>query len=121
MIRVDNASGMVDVVPVYVGHEAMPETVSRYFLTHYVTVCERFNFPTAESDYQECGAFPYAAAQSDLVCGLGEDQSELALEPLPRWVDGRGPGHLGELLYALGWGDGCGASALRQGEAPGGK
>jgi type IV secretion system protein VirB8 len=57
VIRVDNASGMVDVVPVYVGKEAMPEMVSRYFLTHYVTVCERFNFPTAESDYQECGAF----------------------------------------------------------------
>ena len=57
VIRVDNASGMVDVVPVYVGKEAMPETVSRYFLTHYVTVCERFNFPTAESDYEECGAF----------------------------------------------------------------
>lgn len=57
VIRVDNASGMVDVVPVYVGHEAMPEAVSRYFLTHYVTVCERFNFPTAESDYEECGAF----------------------------------------------------------------
>jgi type IV secretion system protein VirB8 len=57
VIRVDNASGMVDVVPVYVGHEAMPEAVSRYFLTHYVTVCERFDFPTAESDYEECGAF----------------------------------------------------------------
>lgn len=57
VIRVDNASGMVDVVPVYVGQEAMPEAVSRYFLTHYVTVCERFNFPTAESDYEECGAF----------------------------------------------------------------
>jgi type IV secretion system protein VirB8 len=24
---------------------------------HYVTVCERFNFTTAESDYEECGAF----------------------------------------------------------------
>jgi type IV secretion system protein VirB8 len=57
VIRVDNASGTVDVVPVYVGHATMPETVSRYFLTHYVTVCERFNFPTAESDYEECGAF----------------------------------------------------------------
>src|SRR6202521_1297123 len=57
VIRVDNASGMVDVVPVYVGQEAMPEMMSRYFLTHYVTVCERFNFPTAESDYAECGAF----------------------------------------------------------------
>jgi type IV secretion system protein VirB8 len=57
VIRVDSASGMVDVVPVYTGQESMPEAVSRYFLTHYVTVCERFNFPTAESDYEECGAF----------------------------------------------------------------
>jgi len=31
--------------------------VSRYFLSHYVTVCERFNLVTAESDYEECGAF----------------------------------------------------------------
>ncbi len=36
---------------------AMPETVSRYFLSHYITVCERFNFSTADSDYEECGAF----------------------------------------------------------------
>jgi type IV secretion system protein VirB8 len=57
VIRVDNATGLVDVVPVYAGREAMPEAVSRYFLTHYVTVCERFNFPTAESDYEECGSF----------------------------------------------------------------
>lgn len=57
VIRVDNATGLVDVVPIYVGREPMPETVGRYFLTHYVTVCERFNFPTAESDYEECGAF----------------------------------------------------------------
>src|SRR5205085_1563044 len=28
---------------------------------HYVTVCERFNFSTAESDYEECGAFHTAA------------------------------------------------------------
>jgi type IV secretion system protein VirB8 len=45
------------VVPVYVGQAEMPETVARYFLDHYVTVCERFNFSTAESDYEECGAF----------------------------------------------------------------
>ena len=35
----------------------MPEAVTRYLLTHYVTVCERFNFATAESDYEECGSF----------------------------------------------------------------
>lgn len=57
VIRVDNSTGLVDVVPVYAGKAEMPEAVARYFLDHYVTICERFNFSTAESDYEECGAF----------------------------------------------------------------
>lgn len=61
VVRVDNSTGLVDVVPVYQGHTGEPEAVTRYFLTHYVTVCERFDYATAESDYQECGAFHSAA------------------------------------------------------------
>jgi type IV secretion system protein VirB8 len=57
VIRVDNSTGIVDVVPVYAGQAPLDEAVTRYFLTHYVNVCERFNLSTAESDYQECGAF----------------------------------------------------------------
>ncbi len=57
VIRVDSTSGVVDVVPVYAGSAPLPESVTRYFLNHYVTVCERFDFATAESDYEECGAF----------------------------------------------------------------
>jgi type IV secretion system protein VirB8 len=57
LIRVDSSTGVVDVAPVYSGGGAMDELVSRYFLTHYVSVCERFNYATAESDYEECGAF----------------------------------------------------------------
>jgi type IV secretion system protein VirB8 len=57
VIRVDNSTGVVDVVPVYAGGTVMDEAVSRYFLTHYVMVCERFNYFAAESDYEECGAF----------------------------------------------------------------
>jgi type IV secretion system protein VirB8 len=57
LIRVDATSGVVDVVPVFVGQAPLDEAVTRYFLTHYINVCERFNFSTAESDYQECGAF----------------------------------------------------------------
>lgn len=57
VVRVDNSTGIVDVVPVYTGGAAPEEAVTRYFLTHYLTVCERFNFATAESDYEECGAF----------------------------------------------------------------
>ena len=57
VVRVDNSTGIVDVVPVYAGHASLPEAITRFLLTHYVTVCERFNFSTAESDYEECGAF----------------------------------------------------------------
>jgi type IV secretion system protein VirB8 len=57
VVRVDNATGIVDVVPVYQGGAKVPEAVTRYLVTHYVTVCERFNYATAESDYEECGAF----------------------------------------------------------------
>jgi type IV secretion system protein VirB8 len=57
LVRVDSSTGVVDVVPVYDGTAGIEATVTRYFLTHYVTVCERFNFATAESDYEECGAF----------------------------------------------------------------
>ena len=57
LVRVDGSTGIVDVVPVFAGHVTPEEAVTRYFLTHYVGVCERFNFATAESDYEECGAF----------------------------------------------------------------
>ncbi len=57
VVRVDNTTGIVDVVPVYAGRATPEEAVTRYFLTHYLSVCERFNFATAESDYEECGAF----------------------------------------------------------------
>jgi type IV secretion system protein VirB8 len=57
VVRVDNATGIVDIVPVYSGTATPDQAVTRYFLTHYITICERFNFATAESDYEECGAF----------------------------------------------------------------
>lgn len=57
LIRVDRTTGIVDVVPVYTSHATLSQTVTRYFLTHYISICERFNYATAESDYKECGAF----------------------------------------------------------------
>jgi type IV secretion system protein VirB8 len=57
LIRVDRTTGIVDVVPTYTGHATLSEAVTRYFLTHYISICERFNYATAESDYEECGAF----------------------------------------------------------------
>jgi type IV secretion system protein VirB8 len=67
VIRVDNTSGVVDVVPTFVGRAEMPDVLTRYLLTHYVTVCERFNFATAESDYEECAAFHSAARNQTWV------------------------------------------------------
>src|SRR5437868_5629809 len=57
VVRVDSRSGIVDVVPSYQANAAIDETVTRYLLTHYVRTCERFSWPTAESDYAECAAF----------------------------------------------------------------
>lgn len=65
VIRVDNSTGIVDVVPTYTGQSQIEEPVTRYFLTHYLSVCERFNFATAESDYEECGAFHSAARNQE--------------------------------------------------------
>jgi type IV secretion system protein VirB8 len=57
VIRVDSSTGVVDSVPLYTGRLAAEQSITRYFLTHYVLVCERFDYATAESDYEECGAF----------------------------------------------------------------
>ena len=57
VVRVDRSTGVVDVVPVYAGRATESEVVTRYFLMRYVSLCQRFNFATAASDYQECGAF----------------------------------------------------------------
>jgi type IV secretion system protein VirB8 len=65
LVRVDSRTGIVDVVPPYDGRGTLDETITRYLLTHYVTVCERFTWSTAESDYEECAAFN--AAQRNQV------------------------------------------------------
>lgn len=57
VIRVDSSTGIVDVVPEYDARVQPSEVVTRYLLTHYVSVCQRFNFAMAQSDYTECGAF----------------------------------------------------------------
>lgn len=57
VVRVDNTSGVVDVVPVYTGTDDVDEVVTRYLLTHYVQACESFDYVSAEALYFECGAF----------------------------------------------------------------
>ena len=85
LVRVDNSTGIVDWVPVYAGKAAMPETVTRYLLTHYVTVCERFNYATAESDYEECGSF-HTAQRNQAWYALWNPNNPLS--PLNVYKDG---------------------------------
>ena len=85
VIRVDNATGIVDVVPVFAGEATMPEVVTRYFLDHYLTVCERFNFSTAESDYEECSSFPAPARHQEWMTLWDRSNPE---SPLNRHKDG---------------------------------
>ena len=85
VIRVDNTTGIVDVVPVFAGQAAMPEVVTRYFLDHYLTVCERFNFSTAESDYEECSSFHAPARHQEWMTLWDRSNPE---SPLNRYKDG---------------------------------
>jgi type IV secretion system protein VirB8 len=85
LLRVNDTTGVVDVAPVYAGHAALPQAVTRYFLTHYVTVCERFDFATAESDYQECGAFQTAQGNQAWYARWNPSN---AASPLNRYKDG---------------------------------
>jgi type IV secretion system protein VirB8 len=85
VIRVDNTTGIVDVVPVLTGNAEMPEVVTRYFLDHYLTVCERFNFSTAESDYEECSSFHAPARHQEWMTLWDRSNPD---SPLNRYKDG---------------------------------
>ena len=65
VIRVDNSTGIVDIVPMYAGHAEMGEAVARFLLTHYITVCEGFSYATAQRDYEECGAYHSAKRNTE--------------------------------------------------------
>ncbi len=85
VIRVDNSTGIVDVVPIYAGTGSAPEVLTRYLLTHYIGTCERFNLGTAEEDYNECGAFhsPQRNQQWAALWASGNPES-----PLNKFKDG---------------------------------
>lgn len=57
VIRVDNSTGIVDVVPVLAGRAEVPEAVTRYLVTQYVIKREGYVPALAESDYEQVGAW----------------------------------------------------------------
>ena len=61
VIRVDNTSGVVDVVPALEGTASETQAVTRYLVTQYVITRERYVAELAEADYETVGAFHDAA------------------------------------------------------------
>ena len=85
VIRVDNSTGVIDVVPALQTGVTPQEVVTRYLLTHYTMVCERFTEATAESDYEECGAFN-TAVRNQQWAALWNTGNPVS--PLNRYKDG---------------------------------
>jgi type IV secretion system protein VirB8 len=85
VVRLDNSTGIVDVVPVYKGEGEAPELVTRHLLTHYQTARERFFYATAETDYETVGAFNNAKLNAE----WSNDWMEVNPEsPLVKYKDG---------------------------------
>ena len=57
VIRVDSATGVVDVVPALKAPVSESQAVTRYLLTQYVTTRERYVPALAEADYEQVGAY----------------------------------------------------------------
>ena len=57
MVRVDNTTGVTDVVPAYDGHAPPAEVVTRYLIHNYVMTRERYFYAMAEQDYNLVGAY----------------------------------------------------------------
>jgi type IV secretion system protein VirB8 len=85
LVRVDSTTGIVDVVPTLSRPIDPGQAVTRFLLTHYVTVCERFDFATAESDYRECGAFQSAERNAQWYALWNRTNPA---SPLNRYKDG---------------------------------
>ena len=67
VVRVDNATGIVDVVPTYRGDGPVSELVTRHLLMTYITARERYALAVAESDYDTVGAYQSAPLNASWV------------------------------------------------------
>jgi type IV secretion system protein VirB8 len=85
VVRVDNSTGVVDVVPVYTGTTEAAPVMTRYLLNSYVTARERYVAPLAESDYDLVGAFNSASVNQVWAAAWDRSNPE---SPLLRYRDG---------------------------------
>jgi type IV secretion system protein VirB8 len=85
VIRVDNSSGVVDVVPVLDGAVSEAQAVTRYLVTQYVITRERYVAALAETDYETVGAFHGAAMNQQWAAAWNRNNPE---SPLVVHADG---------------------------------
>ena len=85
VIRVDNSSGIVDVVPVYTGKGELDELVTRHLLHQYVLARERYSYAMAEQDYNIVGAYNTAPLNAKWSAEWDQANSN---SPLNRYRDG---------------------------------
>jgi type IV secretion system protein VirB8 len=85
VIRVDNTTGVVDVVPVYHGTESLPEAVTRHLLTQHVTARERYFYGTAEADYDLVAAQSSSRLNEQWAAAWDRHNPQ---SPLNRYKDG---------------------------------
>jgi type IV secretion system protein VirB8 len=85
VIRVDNTTGVTDVVPVYVGKSEVAEVVTRYLLHNYVVTRERYFYAMAEEDYNWVGAYNSPVLNSAWMQAWDRANPE---SPLVKYRDG---------------------------------
>lgn len=85
VIRVDNSSGIVDVVPPYEGTTNLEQTVTRHLLNGYVIARERYFYGTAETDYELVAAENTPQLNQELLAAW--DKTNLQ-SPLNVYKDG---------------------------------
>lgn len=85
VIRVDQTTGVVDLLPPMSGSASPSETVTRYLLSHYVAARERYVGPLAEVDYEFVGAFQTASLNQAWFAAWDPKNPD---SPLNRYRDG---------------------------------
>jgi type IV secretion system protein VirB8 len=85
VVRVDSATGVVDVVPGYAPTATLPEVVTRHLVTEYVIQRERYVPAIAEADYEQIGALQSAPMNQRWAAAWARSNP---LSPLNRYADG---------------------------------
>lgn len=85
VIRVDQTTGVVDLLPPMSGSASPSETVTRYLLSHYVAARERYVGSLAEVDYEFVGAFQTASLNQAWFAAWDPKNPD---SPLNRYRDG---------------------------------